>query len=63
MIKLENGLTALLIADLHSFCTEDDECADKGKGNECTQRMYNFIVSRERTSCTDFSLIFFSVLA
>ncbi|XP_043528977.1 nardilysin-like [Frieseomelitta varia] len=29
VIRLENGLTALLIADLHSFCTEDDECADK----------------------------------
>ncbi|XP_003401691.1 nardilysin isoform X1 [Bombus terrestris] len=29
VIKLENGLTALLIADLHSFCTQDDECTDK----------------------------------
>lgn len=36
VIKLENGLTALLIADLHSFCTQDDECTDKGKENKYT---------------------------
>lgn len=47
VIKLENGLTALLIADLHSFCTQDDECTDKGKENKytCIQKKTLFMLT------------------
>lgn len=32
VIQLENGLTALLIADVHFLASQDDDKEDKNKG-------------------------------